>query len=114
MFFEVLELFFKRDTIGGDFARADFGFNLSLNFEINLFDGEVIVLEGGGDDGEVAVAELFDIERVFDTYNNVAIFVRDDRGALKPGRKLAGEICCSISASAFFQTSYILWVTSFV
>ena len=23
--------------------------------------------------------------------------------------KLAGEICCSISASAFFQTSYILF-----
>ena len=84
MFFEVLELFFECNTVSGNFAGADFRFDFSLDFKINIFNSEVIILKGGGDNSEVAIAELFDVEGIFDTYDNVAIFVGYNRGALKP------------------------------
>ena len=79
----------KGEVAGGDFARADFGFDFGLDFEVDGFDFEVGVLECGGDDGEVAVAELFDVERILDTNDDIAVITRDDGCALEPSR----EIC---------------------
>ena len=77
-------MFFKGDITCGDFARADFGFNFGLDFKINIFNFEIIILKCGGDNSEVAITELFDIERVFDADNNVTIVVRDDGCTLEP------------------------------
>ena len=72
------------EVTGDDFARADFGFDFGLDLEVDGFDFEVGVFKCGGDDGEVAVAELFDVERIFDTNDDIAVITRDDGCALEP------------------------------
>ena len=62
----------------GDFAGADFGFNFRLDFEINGFYINIVVFKGGSDDVEIAVAELFDVEGVFDADDNFTVFGRND------------------------------------
>ena len=37
-----------------------------------------------GNDGEIAVTELFDVERILDTDNNITVIVGDDGCALEP------------------------------
>ena len=78
------ELFLDREVPCGDFAGANFGFNFGLDFEIDGFDIYIIVLKGGGDEVEVAVAELFDVEGILDTDDDMTIVVRDDGCTLKP------------------------------
>ena len=62
----------------GDFAGADFGFDLGLDFKIDGVDFEIVVFEGGGDEVEVATAELFDKKGIFDTNANVTVFGGDE------------------------------------
>lgn len=76
------------EVAGGDFARADFGFDFGLNLKVDGFDFEVGVFKCGSDDGEVAVAELFDVERIFDTNDDIAVITRDDGCALEPSREI--------------------------
>ena len=71
------------EVAGGDFARANFGFDFGLDLKVDGFDFEVGVFKCGGDDGEVAVAELFDVERILDTNDNIAVITRDDGCALE-------------------------------
>ena len=77
-------MFFEGKITGGNFARADFGFDFSLDLKIDGFNFEVSILQGGGNDGEIAVTELFDVERILDTDNNITVIVRDDGCALEP------------------------------
>ena len=78
----------KGKVTSGDFARANFGFDFGLDLKVDGFDFEIGVLECGGDDGEVAVAELFDVERILDTNDNIAVITRDDGCALEPSREI--------------------------
>ena len=75
----------------GNFAGANLGFDFGLDPEIDRFNVDIVVLEGVSDKAEVAVTELLDIERIFDTYNNITVVVFDDGGVLKPGRKIGGR-----------------------
>ena len=73
--FAASEVSFEGKITRGDFAGADFGFDFGLDLKVDGFDFEVGVFKCGGDDGEVAVAELFDVERIFDTDDDVAVGV---------------------------------------
>lgn len=72
-FFGGRELLTDGGRSTSDFAGANFGFNFGLDLEIDSIDGDVVILEGSGDEVEVAVAELFNVESVFDTNDDVAI-----------------------------------------
>ena len=60
---------------GGDFARANAGFGVWLDFVINSLDVNVVFSEGV-DDGLVEFdGELFDMKRVFDADSDVTVVV---------------------------------------
>ena len=61
-----------------------------MNFEVDGIDGEVVVLESGFDNVGEFGAELLDVEGIFDADDDIAIFGRNERGVLEPGRKIAG------------------------
>ena len=73
--FAASEVSFEGKITRGDFAGADFGFNFGLDFEINGVDFEISILEGSSDDVKVTVAQLLDVERIFDTDDDVAVGV---------------------------------------
>ena len=75
-------------VVFGDFARTDFGFDGRFDFESDAFDVDLVVLEGGSDNVIITVAELLDIEGVFDADFDITAFGRNEGGILKPSRKV--------------------------
>ena len=73
----------------GDFAGADFRFGAMLDFEIDVDNVEIVVLEGGSDEIEITIAELLDVERVFDTDFDVAVGGRNKGSVLEPGGEIS-------------------------
>ena len=83
------DAFFNKRIGVGDFTRANFGFNAGLDFKVDVGNVEIVVFEGGGDEVEVAIAKLFDVEGVFDANFDVATIGRDKGSILEPGRKIS-------------------------
>jgi len=84
------DVFFDGDIATGDFAGANFGFGGGFNFERDFFNFNLVVFEGSSDKVVITVAELFDIESVFDADFDIAIFSGDEGGILEPSGKVGG------------------------
>ena len=74
-----------------DFTRADFGFDVGLNFEIYSIDFDIVIFEGSFNNINITIAKLFDVEGIFDADDNTAIVGRDERGILEPGGKISSR-----------------------
>ena len=81
---------FAGDFLAGDFARANFGLNWGFNFKGEVFNFYTVIFKGGSDKVIVTVAELFDVESVFDADFNVAVFSGKQRSVLEPSGKVSG------------------------
>ena len=79
------EIIFDGGIATRDFAGTDFGFGGGLDFESDVVYGDIVVFEGGFNEVVVTVAELFDVEGVFDADEDVAISGRGEGSILEPG-----------------------------
>ena len=75
-------------NFAGDFARADFGFDAGLDFEIYGIYFYVVFEKSIFDDVDKFGAELFDVERVFDANDDGAAFGGEKRSVFKPSGKI--------------------------
>ena len=83
------EMFFDGGVGFGDFPRTELGFIIRLNFEVDIDYVNIVVFESGGDNIQITIAKLFNIEGIFDTNNDMAVGGGNKRSVLKPGRKIS-------------------------
>ena len=73
-----------------------------MDFEVDTDDSKIVFLESGFDDVDKFGTELFDVERVFDTDNDIAISGGYKCGILEPSGKItSGNFLLNFSKGVF-------------
>lgn len=87
--FDALNVLSSGDGRFSDFFGANFGFDLGFYLEIEGINGDLVIDEGVFDEIIVASAELFDIESVFDTDDDVSTLGGENGSVLEPSGKIS-------------------------